>query len=283
MSWFQNTPQKKIYPTKMFVNYLTEVTQKNGSIQTKSLTAAIAPIALDMVLTAAPKLADQGINFVAHTLESLAIDKAFPTIVRRNFDVIKENQLSLPRKITIVRGDFAHEHNKQGEIFGDGEDKNDNQVILLANKELHIEIDIIQSKDKSALYFQASSYFYLGKSPEGHNTDEIVLSFAFLPAGQSIVNPEKDFQHFLHFEALKPKQQYNFKSKSGYDCSFQSAWISQPLQKVSPYTMVIQIQEIREGNSFAKLLQTVYLENEQNIKNRINTKISTAKEAINEK
>ena len=291
MSWFAKE-NRTIYPTKMFVNYLPEVSKKTqgDAIQTKSMGGSLLSvamgaqgIALDMILTAAPKIIDQGMTLMSKTLESLAVDKAFPTIVRRNFDIIDPEKLSLPSKITLIRGDFAQNNNMQGEVFGDGESKSRNQVVLLGNKELHIEIDIIQSEDKSAIYFQANSYFYIGQSPEGHNIDEIVLAFAFLPAGQSIVNPEEDFKNFLHFEALTPNQHYNFKSESGYDSSLQSSWITRPLDEVVPYTMVIQIQEIREGNSFAKMMQTVYLENESKIRSQLNNKVSTLKESSNEK
>ena len=285
MFWSMNK-STKIYPTKMFVNYLPEVSKekKGDTIQTKSIGGSILSmalgtqgIAIDMLLTAAPKLIEQGMNLMAKTLESLAEDKAFPTTVRRNFDIIDPKNFLLPSKISLVRGDFAANNNMQGEVFGDGKSRSRNQVVLLGNKELHIEIDIIQSDDKSAIYFQASSYFYKGQSPEGHNIDEIVLAFAFLPAGQSIVDPEKDFTNFLHFEALTPNQQYTFKSDSGYDTSFQSAWITTPFEEVMPYTMVIKIQEIREGNSFAKLMQTVYLENESDIRTKLNKKVATIK------
>ena len=288
MSWFSNN--KKVYPTKMFVNYLPEISkeEKTHPIQSKSiggaiLSSALGGTAIEMLLNAAPKLIDQGMELMANTLNALANDKAFPTTVRRNFDVIDPKKMSLPSKITLVRGNFAHDNNKQGTTFGDGESMNRNQVVLLGNKELHIEIDIIQSKDKSAIYFQTSSYFYVGESPEGHKIDEIVLAFAFLPAGQTIVDPKTDFKNFLHFTALEPNVQYDFKSDSGYDTSFQSPWMTAPFEEVEPYTMIIQIQEIREGNSFAKLLQTVYVENETYIKSNINEKVKTLKENKDEK
>jgi len=289
MSWFSNS-NKKIYPTKMFVNYLPEISkeEKTTPIQSKSiggaiLTSALGGTAIDMLLNAAPKLIDQGMELMANTLNALANDKAFPTTVRRNFDVIDPKKMSLPSKITLVRGNFAHDNNKQGTTFGDGESMNRNQVVLLGNKELHIEIDIIQSKDKSAIYFQTSSYFYVGESPEGHKIDEIVLAFAFLPAGQTIVDPQTDFKNFLHFTALEPNVHYDFKSESGYDTSFQSPWMTAPFEEVEPYTMVIQIQEIREGNSFAKMMQTVYLENESKIRSQLNSKVTTLKGSSNEK
>lgn len=282
MSWFRNN-NKKIYPTKMFVNYLPEVSQSKGddAIQTKSIGGSILSmalgtqgIAIDMLLTAAPKLIDQGMNLMAEALNSLASDKAFPTIVRRNFDVIEQDKLWLPSKITLVRANFAPNNDMHGEIFADGKNQSRNQAILLDNKELHIEIELMQSKDKSALYFQATSYFYKGQSPQGYKIDEIVLAFAFVPVGEATINSNTNFENFLHFEGLTPNQHYNFKSDSGYDTAFQSAWINTPLEKVEPYTMVIQIQEIREGNSFAKILQTVYVENENKIGDSLNNKVS---------
>lgn len=293
MSWFSKK-NKKTYPTKMFVNYLPVLSkeEERATIQTKSIGSSILAtalggqgVAIDMLLNAAPKLIDQSMKLMSTTLNAFANDKTFPTTVRRNFDVIEEGKLSLPSKITLVRGNFANDSDnpKKGTTFGDGKGMSRNQVVLLGNKELHIEIDVIQSKDKSAIYFQTSSYFYAGQSPEGHNIDEIVLAFAFLPAGQTIVDPKTDFKNFLHFEALNPNQHYDFKSKSGYDTSFQSPWMTAPLEEVEPYTMVIQIQEIREGNSFAKLMQTIYVENETYIKTNMNNKVNTLKENENEK
>lgn len=130
MNWFGNSTHKKIYPTKMFVNYLPEVSKEDESakIQTKSIggrllsvALGVQNVALDMLLTEAPKLVEQGMNFVAKTLESLAVDKAFPTIVRRNFDVINNKHLSIPSN-TLIPADFAA-NNMQGEVFGNGETK----------------------------------------------------------------------------------------------------------------------------------------------------------------
>jgi hypothetical protein len=46
-----------------------------------------------------------------------------------------------------------------------------------------------------------------------------------------------------------------------------------PIDKETPYTLIIEIQEIRKGNSFAKLLQTVYGENEEYLKTELEAKI----------
>ncbi|CAA6812267.1 MAG: Unknown protein [uncultured Sulfurovum sp.] len=287
MSWFSDK-NRKIYPTKMFVNYLPEdeSTQNIEEPISKSIGGAILMgkgFAIDMLLNAAPKFINQGMELMNNTLNTLANDQTFPSNIRRNFDIIDSTKLSLPNKITLVRGNFANNLNngKKGIIFGDGIKKNRNQALLLGNKELHIEIDVIQSKDKSAIYFQTNSYFYAGRSPEGDKIDEIVLAFAFLPAGQSSINSKNDFKNFLHFTALTPNQQYNFKSQSGYDTSFQSAWMTAPFDDVVPYTMLIQIQEIREGNFFAKLMQTLYVGNESNIKSQLNTQVSNLKEDLN--
>lgn len=224
----------------------------------------------------------QGIELVTNTLTSLANDKAYPTNVSRNFDTINPEKLFLLSKITLVRGNFAPNSNVKGEIFGDGEKRELNQVVLLDNKELHIEIDIIQSQDKSTLYFQTSSYFYAGESPDGSTTDEIVLAFAFLPASENIVEPKK-FINFLNFKGLAPNKPYIFKSKSGYDTSFQSPWTTTPLKEAEPYTMVIQIQEIRKGYAFAKLMQTIYLENETHIKEDINNNLDSLRKPNHKK
>ena len=287
MSWFNNN--KKVYPTKMFVNYLSDLPQTKGMTfkKTRSITGSllstamgIKGVAIDMVISAAPKLIDQGMKLMSDTISSMAEDKIIQTTVKRNFDVINPARVSLPSKITLVRGEFATDATQEGEIFGDGEKKNRNQVVLLGNKELHIEIDIVKSKDNRAIYFQPTSYFYCGESSDGEKISEIVLAFAFLEPDKTLLNiKDVTFQNFLHFEALESNKHYNFTSPSGCDNSFQSTWMKAPLSDNIPYTMVIQIQEIKEGSSFAKLLQTVYLENEKYIKTELNQKASSLKES----
>ena len=291
MSWFNNN--KKVYPTKMFVNYLSDLPQTKGMTfnKSKSMTGSLLStamgakgVAIDMILTAAPKLIDQGMKLVSNTISSMAEKKIVQTTVKRNFDVINPARVSLPSKITLVRGEFATDASQEGEVFGDGEKRERNQAVLLGNKELHIEIDIVKSKDNRTIYFQPTSYFYCGESSEGEKISELVLAFAFLEPDEPLLNLKNvTFQNFLHFEALEPNKHWNFASKSGCDNSFQSAWMKAPLSDNVPYTMVIQIQEIREGNSFAKLLQTVYLENESYIKTELNQKVHNLKESKDEK
>ena len=291
MSWFNNN--KKVYPTKMFVNYLSEVPQTKGMTfnKSKSMTGTLLYAAMgaqgaavDMIISTAPKLIDQGMKLMSDTISSMAEDKIVQTTVKRNFDVINPARVSLPSKITLVRGEFATDASQEGEVFGDGEEKKRNQAVLLGNKELHIEIDIVKSKDNRAIYFQPTSYFYCGESSEGEQIAELVLAFAFLEPGETLLNlKDVTFQNFLHFEALESNKHYDFTSPSGCDNSFQSAWMKAPLSDNVPYTMVIQIQEIREGNSFAKLLQTVYMENENYIKSELNEKVHNLKESKDEK
>lgn len=285
MSWLDD--DTKIYPTKMFVNYLPKEKPKveSKSLGTTLISAAtgVQGIALDLLLTAAPKLIDQGMKVVNNTLKSMAEDKAYPTFVQRNFDTIDTQTFHLPSKITLVRGDFAPNKNMQGEVYGDGEEKSINQAMLSGDKELEIEIDIIQSKDDpTTFYFQPNRYFHHGQSADGESMDELIVAFAFLPSNESILNPSLEFKSFIHFKNLAPNQEYTFKSSTGYDASFQSSWLTVPLKEVKPYTIVIKILEIHKGNSFAKLLQTIYLENEQNIQTELNAQVNHLKKGENE-
>jgi len=291
MSWFSNN--RKNYPTKMFVNYLPEIPETKGinfnktkSFSTSMISAAFGAqgMAVSMIANVAPKLIDEGLQLVSETINKFAQKDVTRTTVKRNFDVINPVKVSLPSSMTIVRGNFSSTLNSKGETFGDGEQKSQNQATLIDNKELQIEIDIISSKDNSAIYFQPRSYFYNGLDREGDNISELVLAFAFVPVGKSTLNIENlKFQNFLHFSTLNPNELYEFKSKSGYDNTYQSSWMSVPLENNLPYTLLIEVQEIREGNSFAKLLQTVYQENRTYLKSEINDKVHALKENKHEK
>ena len=291
MSWFSNN--RKIYPTKMFVNYLPEVPKTKGisfsktrSFSTSMLSTALGAqgMAVSMIANAAPKLIDEGLKLVSETINKFAEKDVTRTTVKRNFDILNPIKVSLPSRITIVRGDFAPNASSEGEQFGDGDKKDRNQAICVGEKELQIEIDIVSSKDNSAIYFQPRSYFYNGLDREGDTITELVLAFAFVPVGKSILTVNTlAFQNFLHFSALNPNEHYSFKSENGYDTTYQSSWMSVPLENNVPYTLVVEIQEIRQGNSFAKLLQTVYSENQTYLKSEINQKVTTLKETQHEK
>ncbi len=281
MSFLKSNHSKN--PTKMFISHISEPPQTKGL--TKSPTGSIVSkmlgaegIVIDMILNAAPKVIEEGLELISKTITKFAEKDVTKTTVKRNIDIFSSTKMSIPSNITLIRGEFSPNVTDKGETFGDGHDKNTNQATLIGHKELHIEIDIIQSKDNSSIYFQPKSYFYNGVDREGDTIDEIVLAFAFVPVDQSILNVEAlTFQNFVHFDNLKPHTQYLFKTDNGYDCSYQSTWIEAPFTQSIPYTLVVEIQEIREGNSFAKLLQTVYIENKAYIQEGLQHKVNTLK------
>jgi len=270
MNWFDQ--DTKVYPTKMFVNYLPEVSKEGKEQQEKgghrSVTSLIGGGGLDILLSLAPKAIDYGMEFLSKTLDALAKDQEYPTEVQRNFDALSTAKLYLPSKITLVRGDFAPNKNMQGELFGDGEEKSYNQAILSGNKELHIEIELIRSLNKTAFYFQPTLYFYAGKNSKGDSIDEVTLAFAFIKADEVATNDK--FTNLIHFQGLEANSEYSFKSSTGYDHAFQSSWMTVPLEAGEPYTMVIKIIETSKGNSFAQHIQQVYLANQDEINTKLN-------------
>ena len=130
MSWFSNN--RKIYPTKMFVNYLPEVPQTKGisfsktrSFSTSMLSTALGAqgMAVSMIANAAPKLIDEGLKLVSETINKFAKKDVTRTTVKRNFDILNPVKVSLPSRITIVRANFAPNASSEGERFGDAKDK----------------------------------------------------------------------------------------------------------------------------------------------------------------
>ena len=255
-------------PTKMFVSQLSDkpkakVLSKSIGIQEKS----IMGMAANILLTSTPTIVDAGLEFISDAITNFAEDKVTKTVVHKNIDVTTANKIFLPNTITIIRGDFAPKLDRDGNNFGDGENQEFNQVTLNSKRELFIEIDIIKSDDKSSIYFQPNSYLYSGRDVEGNSIDEIILAFAFMPIGKNISSKESiKFQNFLHFEQLENNLEYQFKSKTGYDTSYQSPWIKPTMPTSGPYTLMVEIQEIRRGNSFAKLVQDIYKENQEQIR-----------------
>ena len=263
-------------PTKMFINLPKQV---SASEPTRSISKMIpGGVVVDMLVNAAPKLIEEGMELISATISKFAQKDVTKTIVKRNVDTVNDTQISIPSNITIIRGEFAPSVNNEGKSFGDGGAK---QTTLIGDEELHIEMDVLKSEDEASIYFQPTKYFYNGVDREGDEIHEIVLACAFVPVNETIMNVETlTFQSFLHFEHLKPHTQYDFKSKDGYDSSYQSSWMQPAIDPKIPYTLVIEIQEIREGNSFAKLLQTVYTENKTYIKEELDAKIKRL-EALN--
>ena len=257
-------------PTKLFINLPQEDFNANNT--TRNLSKLVPGGAfVDIILNAAPKLIEEGMELISATISKFAEKDVTKTIVKRNIDILNGTQISIPRNLTIIRGNFAPKVMEEGTSFGDAGVR---QTTLIGNKELHIEMDIVQSEDKKSIAFQPTKYFYNGVDREDDEIHEIVLACAFVPVNQTVINIETlTFQSFLHFEHLKPHTEYEFKSKDGYDSSYQSSWMQPAIDPTLPYTLVIEIQEIREGNSFAKLLNTVYVENKSYIKEELNAKI----------
>lgn len=267
--------------TKLFINTPIEAPKTKGISVSKGLSNIIpGGIIIDLIANTAPKLIEEGLELLSATINKFAQQDVTKTIVKRNIDIVDETKISIPSNLTIIRGDFATQvTDTQGIPFGDS---GKHQATFLGEKKdraLHIEIDIQKSKDGKSICFQPTKYFYNGVDREQDTIHEIVLGITFMPVDKSIINVDSfTFQTFLHFENLTAHTQYEFGSTtSGYDANYQSSWMQPNIDPKVPYTLVIEIQEIREGNSFAKLVQTVYGENKEYIKKELDLKIESLK------
>ena len=258
-------------PTKMFVSELAE-----PKVKAKGVLAA----ASNILIKIAPDLIDKGAKFFSSAIANFAEDHVTQTLIYKNIDAHSTDKVFLPKKITIVRANFSTktDDDSKGELFGDGDKKQDNQVKLISDKELQIEIEIIPSQNSNAVYFQTTSYFYKGEDIEGNDIDEIIIAFAFVPAGHAIsAYSELTFQNLLHFKQLENSQHYSFESKSGCDTSYQSPWFIPSIENhTGPYSLVIGIQEIRKGNSFAGLIQDIYTKHEDELTKEIKEQVTQA-------
>lgn len=261
-------------PTKMFVSELAEPAE--SKVKAKGVLTA----ASNILIKIAPELIDKGVKFFSSAIANFAEDHVTQTLVYKNIDAYSTDKVFLPKKITIVRANFSAETDDEsnGELFGDGEQKQDNQVKLISDKELQIEIEVIPSQNSNAVYFQTTSYFYTGEDIEGNDIDEIIIAFAFVPAGHAIsAYSELSFQSLLYFKQLENSQHYSFESESGCDTSYQSPWFIPSIEDhTGPYSLVIGIQEIRKGNSFAGLIQDIYTKHEDELSKEIKEQVTQA-------
>jgi len=275
--------------TKMFIT-IPEVIAKENQAMAKSLNQSkMIPNILSgmggvttILLNAAPKLIEEGLELLSGTINKFAQKDVTKTTIKRNIDIINKDKISIPTNITIIRSDFAPKIDpRKGEGYGDN---GTHQTTRIGAKDLHIELAIRVSKDNESIAFQATKYFYNGVDREQDIIDELVLAVSFVPVEKSTLNVTKpSFQTFLTFENLAAHTEYEFGNEDeGYDANYQSAWMKPQIDTETPYTLIIEIQEIRKGNSFAKLLQTVYGENEEYLKKELDAKIGLLK-AINEK
>jgi len=277
MSFFSTESKSQ---TKMFIT-IPEVIPQAKSATTRSakltdvatgLLEAANPVT-SILLNAAPKLIEEGLELLSGTINKFAQKDVTKTTIQHNVDIVNKDRISVPTHITIIRGDFAPKVDyTKGEAFGDN---GKHQTTLIGPKDLYLEIDVKVSKDNESIAFQATKYYYNGVDREQDVIDELVLAVSFVPVEESTLNATKPtFQTFLTFENLTAHTEYEFgNQKEGYDTNYQSAWMKPPIDKETPYTLIIEIQEIRKGNSFAKLLQTVYGENEEYLKTELEAKI----------
>ena len=275
MSFFSSESKS---PTKMFIT-IPQVSAPQAK-NMPSFNKIDVPDLLSMgggvstiLLNAAPKLIEEGLELLSGTINKFAEKDVTKTTIKRNIDIVNSDKISIPSNITIIRGDFASKIDyDNGESFGDN---GKHQTTLIGAKDLEIKLAIQVSKDNESIAFQATNYYYNGVDREQDVIDELVLAVSFVPVAESTINATKpSFQTFLTFENLTAHTQYEFGNKEeGYDANYQSAWMKPPLEKETPYTLIIEIQEIRKGNSFAKLLQTVYGENEEYLKLELEAKI----------
>jgi len=267
--------------TKMFIT-IPEVIPKEipPATRTKSYNkfdvtdiASMGNPLTTILLNAAPKLIEEGLELLSGTINKFAEADVTKTIVKHNVDIINKDKISIPTSITIIRGDFTPKIDyEKGEGFGDN---GKHQTTLMGAKDLYLELDVRASKDNESIAFQATKYYYNGVDREQDVIDELVLAVSFVPVEESTLNATKPtFQTFLTFENLTAHTEYEFgNEEEGYDANYQSAWMKPQIDTETPYTLIIEIQEIRKGNSFAKLLQTVYGENEEYLKTELEAKI----------
>jgi len=276
MSFFSSESKSQ---TKMFITML-EVISKEVPVNTKSLNfnkmtdiLATGDPVTTILLNAAPKLVEEGLELLSGTINKFAQKDVTKTVIKRNIDIINKDKISIPTHITIIRSDFAPKVDyDKGEGFGDN---GKHQTTRIGAKDLHIELAIRASRDNESIAFQATKYYYNGVDREQDVIDELVLAVSFVPVEESTLHATKPtFQTFLTFENLTAHTEYEFgNEEEGYDANYQSAWMKPQIDSETPYTLTIEIQEIRKGNSFAKLLQTIYGENEEYLKSELEAKI----------
>ena len=268
--------------TKMFISIpeqSSKEAQTKGSMPSFNKVAVTDILSMGggfstILLNAAPKLMEEGLELLSGTINKFSQKDVTKTTIKRNIDIINNNKISIPTHITIIRSDFAPKVNyDKGEGFGDN---GKHQTTSVGAKDLHIELAIRASKDNESIAFQATKYYYNGVDREQDVIDELVLAVSFVPVEKNTLNATKpSFQTFLTFENLTAHTEYEFgDEKEGYDANYQSAWMKPQIDAETPYTLIIEIQEIRKGNSFAKLLQTVYGENEEYLKKELDDKVA---------
>jgi hypothetical protein len=256
-------------PTKMFVSQISAPKPKGELFQKKSI-EGIRTTVTHTVSEIAPELIKEGFKLLSSTIAGFTEDYTLTTVVHKNIDGNISNSIFIPSQIRIIRADFSRDNMCHDNFIEHREECHD-----LENRKLHIELDIIKSKDMQTFYFQPSYYYYIGVDNRDKKIDKINLSFAFVEASENISDYKSvNFKNIISFRDLDSGVEHIFKREDGtYDTTFQSPWISSELSKKGAYTIVIKIEEKRYSKHFAKTLNKIYKNHENELKNRINQEI----------
>jgi len=260
--------------TKMFISELPifkEVSMQNQVVSKGIISTVVA----QKIIEIAPELVQEGFKLFSSTIASFTQEYISETIVHKNIDGDSKRGIFLPSSITIVRANFPKDINSKKNNCFDGYGNTPNSCKELSDRKLHIELDIIKSLDEDSFYFQPSSYFYCGKDNSRKRIDELNLYFAFVTADENISDWNSiKFQKIISFKELEDEYDYNFKiDKDRYDTSYQSPWIGSELSKKGAYTMIFKIEEKRYSKPFAKTLNKIYKNHEDELQKRINQEI----------
>jgi hypothetical protein len=261
--------------TKLFVSELERPISKGfqkGSHQAP-LAKGLAQNTLNAMVEIAPDLIEEGLKVISSTIAGLSQDYTSETILRKNIDGDEEEEIFIPKHLTIVRTNFKSDVNEEKRCrdnFGGGSACQD-----LEDEKLLIELDIISSDDNKAFYFQPKSYFYNGKDSKGKPIHEITLYFAFVEATKNITDYDTlTYQKIITFKDLTNNHRYLFKQKDrSYDTTYQSAWISSEAEKKGAYTIVLKVEEKRYSSKLATTINKIYKKHENTLKAKINKEI----------
>ena len=260
--------------TKLFVSELEAPISKGFQKGSHApLSKGLAQNTLNAMVEIAPDLIEEGLKVISSTIAGLSQDYTSETIVRKNIDGDEDEEIFIPRHLTIVRANFKSDINKEKRCkdnFGGG-----SACQGLEDEKLLIELDIISSDDKQAFYFQPKSYYYEGKDTKGKSIHEISLYFAFVEASKNITDYDAlEYQKIIIFKDLDHNHRYLFKQEDrSYDTTYQSAWISSEAEKKGAYTIVLKIEEKRYSSKLATTINKIYKKHEDTLKKKINKEI----------
>jgi len=263
--------------TKMFVSELSEP-KKNAVVEKGVISKGgigVSAMVAEKIIEIAPELVEEGFKALSSTIAGFTEDYTTETIIYKNINGDNHNHIFLPPHITIIRANFPKDIKDKENRCLDGYGDRVDMCKDISDKKLHIELEIIKSKDNSSFYFQPSSYYYCGKDNMRKKIDELNLSFAFVLANENISDFKSiEFREIISFKDLDDEYDYNFKiDDNRYDTSYQSPWIGSELSKKGAYTIVFKIEERVYRKSFAKTLNKIYKKHEDELKNKINREI----------